>query len=296
MELIRRFAIRAETLKYQGLWVQEQILGRAYCLEPLSLLSYLAGITTNTSLGTAVVIASTRNPVLLAKSLATLDQMSNGRLIAGIALGGVAKKYPLLGGPSNRRVRHFVESVEVIKAIWTQSGANYAGHFWNMRDEISEPKPVQQPHPPLWFGGRHEDSLRRAARYADGWIGAGSTTTVQFRNHVSTLVAALEESGRDPSQFPISKRVYVSLDPDENRAERGLRTWFDHRYGNADLGSEVSVWGSASRCIEGLIEVVESGAQMIILDTPVEPFRNMETLHAEVVPNLPLPTLHPTGP
>ena len=286
MDLVRAFATRAEALGYHSLWVQEAIIGGPPTLDAVSLLSYVAAITHEVRLGTAVIVLTTRNPVLLAKELATLDQMSDGRLIVGVALGGRPSQYPLLGGPSERRVRHFTESLEVMKALWEQSETSYRGHFWTLDGEAIEPKPVQRPHPPLWFGGRHPHSLMRAGRYADGWMGAGSTSTAQFVDHVGILREELSRSGRDPATFAISKRVYVAIDDDEARAERRLREWFGLRYGNADMASEVSVWGSIERCVEGLARVVDAGAEMLMLNPAFDHMEHLETLHSDVIPRL----------
>ena len=168
---------RAEELDFDSLWVQERIIGGVPSLEPLSLLCYAAGITEKIRLGVGVVIVTTRNPVLLAKQVSTLDQISGGRLILGLGLGGQPANYPLFGGPSERRVRHFVESLQVMKALWEQPTASYNGDFWTLNGQEMEPKPIQKPHPPVLFGGRHPDSMKRAVRYADGWLGPGSGST-----------------------------------------------------------------------------------------------------------------------
>ena len=289
MELVRDYGARAEALGYHSLWVQEQIVGPSTCLEPISLLCYVAAVTRTIRLGTAVVIATTRNPVVLAKELSTLDRMSNGRLIIGLGLGGRPRQSSLFSGPSERRVRHFVESLEVMKALWTQPRASYDGHFWRLDGETMEPKPAQKPHPPVWFGARHPDGLRRAVRHGDGWIGAGSTTTDQFRGHVEIIRDSLAAAGRDPATFPISKRVYVAIDDDEARAEGRLRQWSGHHFGKADMASQVSVWGSVPRCVEGLANIVEAGAQMLMLNPVFDHMEHLEALHQEVIPHLRLP-------
>ncbi len=286
MDMVRDYAMRAEALGYHSLWVQEQLIGGPASLEPVSLLCYVSAITRSIRLGTAVVIITTRNPVLLAKEFSSLDVMSNGRLIIGVALGGRPAHYPLLGAPAELRVRHFVEGLQVMKALWEQPRASFTGHFWTLRGEAMEPKPVQKPHPPVWFGGRHRDALRRAARYADGWMGAGSTSTAQFRGHVQVVREALNASGRDPAAFTIAKRVYVALDQDEARAERRLREWFGQRYGNADMASQVSVWGGVERCVDGLMEVVTSGARMLLLNPVFDHMEHLEGLHRDVIPRL----------
>ena len=287
MELVKAHAARAEELGYHSLWVQEQIVGPSASLEPVGFLSYLAGVTTTIRLGAAVLVLTTRNPVHLAKQLATVDQMSGGRLIFGTALGGRPKLYDLLDGPSERRVSHFVEGVQVIRALWTQDRVDYQGNFWTLEEAAMAPKPVQKPHPPIWFGGRHPDGLRRAVRLADGWMGAGSTTTEQFRGHVQVLHEALEVQDRDPATFPISKRVYVAIDDDEDRAEKRLADWFGYHYGRSGMASEVSVWGSVEKCISGLAEVTEAGAEMLMLNPVFDHMEHLEALHRDVIPSLP---------
>ena len=206
VDLVRRFATRAEELGYHSLWVQERIIGNTAALEPIGLLNYLAALTDKIKLGTSMVIATTRNPVHLAKQFSSLDQMSRGRLIIGIGLGGRPEQYPLLDGPkegrSRSRARHFRESLAVMKALWTQPEAYFSGQFWELTGQAMEPKPGQRPHPPVWFGGRHPQGLRRAARLADGWMGAGSTSTGQFKEQVAIVHEAQDAQRRDPGRVP----------------------------------------------------------------------------------------------
>ncbi len=284
--MIRSYARRAEDLGYHSLWVAEQLVGSTPTPEPVTFLSYLSSVTERIRLGAAVIIATTRNPAMLAKQLSTLDVLSEGRLIVGTALGGRPWTYPLFGGPSERRVRHFVESVGVMRALWTQERAVFDGELWQLEGVPMSPKPAQKPHPPLWFGGRHPVGLRRVARLADGFMGAGSTSTGQFRDHVQIIRAELERRGRDVESFPIAKRVYIAIDDDSERAERRLREWFGAWYGRAEMGSEVSVWGSLEDCVEGLMEIVEAGAGMLMLNPVFDYEEHLERLASEVAPRL----------
>ena len=286
VDLIRTFASRAEELGYDSLWVVEQLVGSTPTPEPVTLLTYLSAVTEKIRLGSAVIIATTRNPAMLAKQLSTLDVLSGGRLTIGTALGGRPWTYPLFGGPSERRVRHFVESIGVMKALWTQERAVYDGELWKLEGVPMSPKPLQKPHPPLWFGGRHPAGLRRIARLADGFMGAGSTTTAQFREHVQIISEELERRGRDPVGFPTSKRVYVAIDDNADRAEARLREWFGGWYRNADMGSAVSVWGNVDACVEGLMEVVHAGADMLMLNPVFDQYEHLERLASEVGPLL----------
>lgn len=286
MKLISRWAQKAEQLDYHSLWVQEQIVGDVPILEPVNLLSYMAAITQKVKLGTSVMVAPLRNPIQLAKSLSSLDHMSAGRLIVGLGLGGQPDDVAPFGITPEHRVRRYVEIMDVIKALWSQPEAHYQGHFWQLEGTRMEPKPVQKPYPPLWLGARHANALRRAVRHADGWMGAGSSTTESFVEGVGQMRMFLEEAGKDPSTFTISKRVYVAVDSDEKRAEGRLREWFGQRYKNAEMASQVSIWGSAAKCADKLGELTEAGAEMLLLNPAFDHMEQLEALAQDVVPQI----------
>ena len=286
MELVRTFVTKAETQGFESLWVQERIVGGVASLEPINLLSYVAALTQNIRLGTSVLVASTRNPVMLAKEISTLDHLSNGRVIVGIGLGGRVEQYHLFGAPSEGRVRFFLDSLQVMKAFWTQNEARLMSDFWTLNGETMEPKPVQKPHPPLWIGGLHPNALRRAAKYGDGWMGNGNSSTEQFRQQAQIIRQALEAYNRDPSAFPIAKRVYIALDDNQARAEGRMTAYFGQHYGRPERATIVVVCGNASRCVDKLMEVIEAGAQMIMLDSAYDEVEQMEALAEQVVPHL----------
>jgi alkanesulfonate monooxygenase SsuD/methylene tetrahydromethanopterin reductase-like flavin-dependent oxidoreductase (luciferase family) len=243
LELARDFVRRAEALPFDSLWVQEQIIGDMPLLEPVTLLGYLAALTSRVRLGTSVLVTSLRNPVQLAKSLSSLDHLCGGRLTV-------------------------------------------AGEYWQLREAAMEPKPVQKPHPPLWFGARQPPALRRAVEHGDGWMGGGSASTADFARHCGLVRQCLEEAGRDPASFVISKRVYVALDDDRDRAERRLRDWVGFRYKNPDLASRVAVWGGRQECVDRLADIVKAGARHLLLHPVFDELEHLERLAAEVVPQL----------
>src|SRR5262249_38716008 len=146
MKLLQQFVQRAESLGYDSLWVQESIIGNVPVLEPLSLLTYAAALTSRLRLGTSVMLTVLRNPVQLAKLVASLDQLSQGRLTVGIGIGGHVPE-SIFGLPSGQRVRRFVEGIQVMKALWTQSRAQVSGTFWQFEKRAMEPKPGQKQHP-----------------------------------------------------------------------------------------------------------------------------------------------------
>lgn len=283
---IRRFLERAEALGFESAWVVEQVLGTLPCLEPVQLLSWAAALTSRIRLGTAVLLTPLRSPVHLAKSLATLDQLSGGRLDVGIGLGGNPKIYAAFGISAARRVARFNEGLRLMQALWTEPRVTFAGEFWQLENAALEPKPLQRPHPPLWVGAHHPDAFRRSVAWAKGFMGAGSATTATFAKEVALLRKLLTEAGRDPGSIEIGKRVYVGVDRDRDRAGRRIAEYFGGFYGRAELAAEVSVWGSVDQVVAGLREVTAAGAELVMLNPVFDEVEQLEVLAAEVVPRL----------
>jgi probable F420-dependent oxidoreductase len=281
---LKAFLARAEALGYESAWVMEQILGRAPALEPVTFLSYAAAVTTRLRLGVSVLIMPLRNPVQVAKSLATLDQLSGGRLNAGVGLGGNTRIYPAFGLSAEGRTRRFAEGIRLMKRLWTEERVSYDGEFWKLDSAAMEPKPIQKPHPPLWFGARQPGALKRAVELGDGWMGAGSSSTADFKEQAVRLRGFLAEARRDPSTFTVAKRVYLAVDPDKTRALGRLRKWFDVFYGNAEMADRVAIVGEAQECVEGLREVRAGGAELILLNPVFEEERYLELLAGEIIP------------
>ena len=285
MPLIRDFVKRAEALNYDSLWVSEAIVGPAPVLEPVSLLSYVAALTDRMRLGVAVILLTLRNPVQLAKSLVSLDLMSDGRLDVGVGMGGHVPE-EIFGYPGDGRVRRFEEALQVMKTLWTEAEASCSGDFWNFEKVALRPKPVQQPHPPLWFGARAPAALKRAVKYGDAFMGAGSSSIEDFISQYGLIQQYLEEAGRDPATFKISKRVYLAVEPDRDQAEKRLREWFGARYGQPEMAARVSIWGSREECLDKLGQLVQAGAQHLLLEPVYNEMEHLELLAEDIVPYL----------
>jgi probable F420-dependent oxidoreductase len=283
---IQRFLGRAEALGFESAWVVEQVLGAFPSLEPVELLAWAAALTDRIRLGTAVLLTPLRSPVHLAKSLATVDQLSGGRLDVGIGLGGNPKIYPAFGISAARRVARFNEGLRLMRALWTEPRVTFAGEFWQLESAAMEPKPLQRPHPPLWVGGHHPGALRRSIGWATGFMGAGSAPTATFAQEVALLRRFLAEAGRDPASMDVGKRVYVAVDRDRDRAGRRLAEYFAGFYGRPQLAAEVSVWGSADQCVAGIQEVIAAGARLVMLNPVFDELEQLELLASEVAPRL----------
>ncbi|MBI3064478.1 MAG: LLM class flavin-dependent oxidoreductase [Deltaproteobacteria bacterium] len=288
MEHIRKFAIKAETLGYDSLWLQERAIGDFIMLEPVTLLSYVAAITTKLKLGTSVILLTLRNPIQLAKAYASLDCMSGGRAVLGVGLGGghLGSHEDVFGYTREGRVTRFTESVQIMKLLWTEPKASFQGRYWNFSDVSMEPKPIQKPHLPLWFGGHHQNALKRAVKYGNGWMGAGSSSSDAFIRESARIRSFLDEAKREPSTFGVAKRVYLAVDNDRARGEKRIREWFSKRYKNADLGPRVSIWGSSAECTEKIQEIVRAGAQHIVFNPMFDEMEHLEICAKEIMPHL----------
>src|SRR6201981_1815216 len=223
--VVRRVAQRAEALGFRDLWVTENTVDHVFCFDPVVVLTYAAAVTSKIGLGCSVVVLPVHHPLHVAHQWASLDYVSNGRAILGVGLGR-DHHYEQFQVPRVGRVRRFREEVELIKALWTEGKVSFRGRIYELADGTMAPKPVQKPRPPIRMGVGHPDALRRTASIADGWMGSGGSSNAAFIRSVPLLRAALENKGRDPTTFPISKRVFLSVHerPEEARAE--LHRWF----------------------------------------------------------------------
>jgi probable F420-dependent oxidoreductase len=278
----RAYVTRAEELGFDSAWTQEQVLGSAPRLAPLEVMTYAAACTTRIRLGCAVFVSTLHSPLHLAKSIGTLDHLSGGRVEVGFGAGGPNRALSAFGVPRDGLVTRFTEGITLMKAAWTQSPFTFDGRFWQVENARMEPKPVQRPYPPIWIGGNHPNAVKRAARLADGFFGAGSSTTQQFAEQVRILREEL-----DGREFPIAKRVYITVDDDADRARRRISDDLDALYGFFDLKGKlapVAVAGTPEDCVRGLREVEAAGAELILLNPMSNEAGQLERLAAEVVP------------
>jgi probable F420-dependent oxidoreductase len=285
---LRSYLGRAEALGFESAWTQEQVLGSTPHLSPIEVMSYAAACTEQIRLGCAVFVSPLHSPVHLAKSVSTLDQLSRGRIEVGIGTGGRTRMFSAFEVDPEKLVTRFTEGLQLMKALWTEPRVSFDGQFWELDGAAMEPKPFQKPHPPVWFGGSHPAALRRAVRHGDGFFGAGSQTTAQFAEQVRIVRDALAEAGREATSFKIAKRVYIALDDDDERARDQIAASLERLYrffGLPDL-TPVAVFGPPDACIQGLREVAQAGAELILLNPLSDEALQMERLATEVVPQL----------
>lgn len=267
---------------FDSLWVGQQILGRPRSLDPLGLATYAVAHSERVHVGTAVLLTALHQPALLAKQLATIDQLSHGRLIAGIGLGS-RSEFEALGQDPNARIAMFEESIRFMQRLW-RGVTTFTGTYWQATPGNVQAKPFQLPHPPLWFGGASDGALERAVRLGDGWIGAGAHGPDQFRREAARVRQSLVSAGRSPASFTIAKRVYIAVEKQEGRAEQQLGRWFDIVYGPRAGASHAAIVGNPETCAMGLRELRDAGADLIILNPVYGERSQLDLLRTHVLP------------
>jgi probable F420-dependent oxidoreductase len=234
-------AERADRLNFHSVWVADHVVipldyGRtmgSVLYETHTTLSVVASRTSRLKLGCSVMPTPYRHPLLQAKMLATLDQLSGGRVIYGGAAGYLEDEFHALGLDFSKRAAITDEYLQVLKLAWTAPVIEFHGQFVDCSGMTCDPKPLQQPHPPIWIGGDSDGAFRRIVRYADGWHGllGGSPgarrvepTIEDFASRVGRLHQISEQFGRDPSTITLSIKASCQIGADDPRPLHGSIT------------------------------------------------------------------------
>ena len=216
-DLIRRMAIETDELGYDSIWAVDHIVvphpsqwydtygGTFY--ETFTTLGFVASITKRVRLGTSVIVVPYRHPLLLAKLYSTLDQLSGGRVIAGVGVGSFEMEYRSLQIPFERRGAMANEALKIMKYAWTEEGdLNHEGQFWQFHDTNFLPRPVQKPHPPIYVGGRSKFAVRRVVEHGEAFNPTISTPDA-VKEVLDQLHAECERRGRDPDTL----KLFINL-------------------------------------------------------------------------------------
>lgn len=212
-------AADAEALGYQSVWVSEHLMHATYVEqrlgdkpyhEALTILTACAMTTSTVQLGTSVLVLPWHHPARLAKSVASLDSLSDGRVILGVGVAITEDEYESLGIPFRERGKIADETLDAMKALWTQEVPEYNGNYYAFKGLRFEPKPVTQPYPPIWIGGASPAAMRRVVRIGDGWhpLGMSPRALAEAKQELDEMMRA---AGRDPSGLPLTVRLGVDF-------------------------------------------------------------------------------------
>lgn len=252
----REAALEFDRLGFDSAWVCDHVYGvpdpRLPILEAWSLLAAVAAVTKRIELGTLVTPPFFRNPAMLAKQVATIDQIAGGRVIVGLGAGWLAPEFEGYGNPFpalGERMQALEECALILKALWSQERPSFTGRHFRIQDAICEPKPVRRP--PLLVGGTGERRLMGiAARHADIWNNM-AITQAQLGPKVEALRRRCGEVGRDFESIRVSQQCVVVIEADESAARASLEK--ARRIYGGHLGAgleEHGIWGTPERVID----------------------------------------------
>ena len=270
VELNWQMAETAERIGYDSVWVGDSITSKPR-LEPLAVMAALAARTHRVKIGTAVMLNALRHPVHLAHSIATIDNISDGRIILGLGAGRsnnqmFVDEHAAVGVPIEERAARMEESIDVLRKLWTEDDVSNPDGFYPLSGMTLEPRPVQQPVP-IWLSSNWvQRGLRRVAAQGDGWI-TNVPSTEMFTKCWDKIEEKGQELGRDVSRIPRALYISVNLnDEDEALAEGDgfMRAYYGIPY---EVVSKqlLCVFGPAQKVIDAIKRYKEAGADYFIV-------------------------------
>jgi len=308
LEEMGRYLRRAEDLRFEAAVTIDHLLltPPAYAttwLEPLSMLSALAGVTRTIRLGTMVLVLPLRNPVYFAKEWATLDLLSGGRSILGIGVGWHEEELDLMGVPYKERGPRMNEAIEAVCALWAGDHVTYTGKFYRFENLTIDPKPAQKPHPPIWIGGGTQPSekvygqtvpnidpvLRRIAKYADTWVPHSSATPEMVKGDWDKVQRFAREAGRDPAKIGRVYSNFVWVLEKGEKPESAIPHFSVYSGMDLDYWKTYYLLGTAEEVAERIsarIAALDHGVDWIVLNPLNWGLEQLELIAAEVLPRV----------
>jgi probable F420-dependent oxidoreductase len=282
-ENVVNFAKKCEAMGLHSIWTIDRI---AYDnLEPLSVLAAAAGATHKIRLGTSVLLGNTRHPAHLAKTVATLDFISNGRITLGLGFGSRENDYKAVEIPFEHRGSRAVEQVQLVKRLWTEDKVTYTGKFYNVEELTIGPRPIQKPHPPIWTGGSADVALKRAGTWANGFI-CGSSAIPDFSTTWEKVAGYARAAGRNPNEINKAGLTFMAINDDHAKAVKTLEDYVMRYYGRlrADVAS-TSLVGSGSAVADRIEAFFSRGLDTLIIGVADPDPRQLDLFGEKVLPH-----------
>lgn len=275
-EALFEYAERCERLGLDSLWLSERLAGPGPFLEPMTAMAAIAARTRRLKFGMSVLVLPARNPVVLARAIATIDFLSGGRMLPAFGLGADdPREQAATGIARNERAGRTDEATALIRRLFTEEHVSHAGRYYRVDDVTILPRP-RQANPPIWFGGRSDAALRRVGRLGDGWLASG-VTPEEARVMVPAIQAHAAAAGRElePDHFGIILPYRITDDAEGAYAQYGAAL----RRLRPDLPVEqYAAFGSAGAVAERLETFVEAGISKFVLRAVCPPEEMAEQL------------------
>ncbi len=279
------FARRCEEMGVHSMWTIDRI---AYDnLEPLTVLSAAAGATRKIRLGTSVLLGNLRHPVHLAKIVATLDFISNGRVTLGLGFGSRSSDYEAVEIPFEHRGSRAVEQVTLMKRLWTEENVTHNGRFYKIKNLTMGPRPVQNSIP-IWTGGSSEVALKRAGTWADGFI-CGSSAIPDFPRTWDKVADYARAAGRDPDKIDKAGLTFMAIADEHSKAVKTVENYVVRYYG-AVRGevANTSLVGSANAVADRIGTFLQQGLNTLIIGQANPDPKQLDLFGDRVLPQLKL--------
>ena len=292
MDALYRYAVRAEALGFESLWAWDHVILGVEpsfpILDAVGTLTAIAARTTRIKLGTGVLVLPLRNPTVAAKALGTLDVISQGRLILGVAAGWYAREFDAVGVPFKQRGRLFERNLEILTRLWTEDRVTLQVDEFNLREAVMRPRPAQRPRPPILIGGYVDAVLKRVATKGDGWL-TYFYTPDSYRRGWEKIVGFAREAGRDPRSLRGTNQLAILVGGSRAATEAPMRQWLQTEWDVAAWSEstiEHAIRGSAAECIEQLRAHVAAGVDRIVLIPYRYQPEQVEIIAKEILPAL----------
>lgn len=285
------YGVRMEELGYESIWAWDHtLLGvdpNFPIHEALIILTAIAARTTKIKVGTGILVLPMRNPVLLAKELATIDHISNGRLILGAAVGWYKREFDSLGADFTKRGKIMEQSLEIINRLWTEE--KVVGDYppYILKGAVLYPKPVQKPRPPILIGGYVDAVLKRVATKGDGWL-TYYYTAESFSRHWAKIRGYAEEAGRNPDELSSTNQLPICIGP-RTKIEADMKHWLQTEWDYASWSESTmdsAIMGTTEECVEQLMPHIQAGVDRIIFVPYRYEKEQVEAVAQEIIPRL----------
>jgi probable F420-dependent oxidoreductase len=268
-------AAKAEQWGLDSFWLSDHLLAPSPELDVVATLALLASHTSRIKLGPSVFLLNLRHPLVTAKSFATLDYLSHGRMVMAVGTGANLADYAACGIPTEGRGRRLDEGIVILRKVWTEPRASFHGKFFNFENVTIEPRPKARTHNDsgtidIWVGGRSDAALKRTARFADGYF-ASFQTPQEFSTSMSTVGTYAQQFGRANARIESGLILLCRLAATRERAIEDMRPVVAAMGRGSDMFVQRTLYGSPADIIERLQEYVALGLDKFVLWPVAEP-------------------------
>lgn len=286
------YGVRVEDLGYDSVWVWDHMLlgvePNFPIIDSLTVLTGIAACTKRIKLGTGILVLTLRNPVALAKQLSSMDQLSQGRLIMGMASGWYKREFDAVGVPFEKRGKIMDENLEIMNRLWTEEKVTgqYTNH--NLSAAVMYPKPFQQPRMPILIGGYVDKVLQRAATVGDGWL-TYFYRPEDFKKSWDKMRNFASEAGKNPDTLLNASQLPIMIGKSKEAVQDEMNDWLNKEWdfpAHSDCSRQSAIMGSVDECVEQLRAHIDVGVQKIIFVPYRYQMEQIEIIAKEIIPRL----------